>query len=573
MEEEEEELLPHTTFGHYEIHRRVGSGGMGDVYAAEHKALGKRVAIKVLRRKFADDAMVKARFIREGKLAARLRHPNIVDVTDVGEIDGLPCLVMELLEGEPLDEKVLREGALPEGDVVDLLLPIVAALDHAHGEGVLHRDLKPANVFLGRGWDGEVIPKLLDFGISKTIGESQTSALTNDTGILGTPRYVAPEVIGGQKATAKSDQYALGLVLYEASTGIKPFQDAGSSIVSIARAISSGDTRKPRELRSELSEAFERIIRRAMAVLPQDRFPSTRELGAALLPLASSRARAIWERVFEGAQPLETTGETNRPAGLPTPAEVVALRSPGGSSLGGLAVPASEPPATSHGTVRMPSTQKISEPSFRSAPAPMPGDAQNETQNQTVVMAHRVGPPTPRAGMHPMAFPMPTPPLPVPAAPRAAFPLAPVVVGAIALVGFVVLAVSVARKSAEHAATVSSASSVHAPAAPPALPTFDVVVRTAPADAALELDGTPAGTGALTRTFPRDGKRHVLSVSAPGHEPIALVFDETTPLPELITLRRLPEAAPRPRAAPAPQPRGTTHGGAGSRTDNINPWK
>lgn len=561
MEEEEEELLPQTSIGHYEIHRRIGSGGMGDVYAAEHKALGKRVAIKVLRRKFADDETVKARFIREGKLAARLRHPNIVDVTDVAVIDGLPCLVMELLEGEPLADKVLREGALPERELVDLLVPIVAALDHAHSEGVLHRDLKPGNVFIARGWDGEVIPKLLDFGISKTIGESATSALTNDTGILGTPRYVAPEIIGGKKASARSDQYAMGLVLYEAATGVKPFNDSGSSIVAIARAIASGDTPKPRELRPELSEPLERVIRRAMAVLPADRYPSLREVGAALLPFASARVRAIWERVFEDAQPMEATSETNRAPGLPTAAEVRAVQrsQSGGSSLGGLAVPASEPPPPSHGTVVMPSGSQL-------------------VQAETVVMAHRVGPPTPRSGMQPLPFPLPALAVPAPLPPpppRPSFPLAAALVGGIALVGAGVLAVGVARRSANQApvASASIAASTHAPVpAAPAPATFDVVLRTAPADATLELDGAPAGVGALSRSFPRDGKRHVLQVSASGHETVAIVFDETTLVPDLITLRRLPETAPHAPAKPAPPPPRGTHGGAGSRTDNINPW-
>lgn len=571
MEEEEEELLPRTSIGHYEIDRRIGSGGMGNVYAAEHKALGKRVAIKVLRRKFGGDETVIARFIREGKLAARLRHPNIVDVTDVGVIDGLPCLVMELLEGEALDERVHRDGALPESDLVDLVLPIVAALEHAHGEGVLHRDLKPANVFIARGWDGAVIPKLLDFGISKTIEESATSELTNDTGILGTPRYVAPEVIGGEKATAKSDQYAIGLVLYEAATGVKPFQDAGSSIVSIARAITTGDTKKLRELRPELSEAFERVIRRSMAVLPRDRYPSMRELGAALLPLASPRVRAIWERVFDDAQPMEVTSETNRAAGLPTPAEVIALqKGQGGSSLGGLAVPNLEATfigtvtGTSPvvGTVPMPATSRSGEHPF--------GPESQAGHGETVVMTQRIGPPTPRTGMRPM-LPLPAP---APASPvRSALPLAAIVAGTVALVGFVVLAVAVSRSRDEQPAAAAAISSAPAAQVPAAAPSFDLVLRTAPASATLAVDGAPAGVGAISRAFPRDGRKHVLQVSAPGHETLSLVFDETTPVPEVVTLRRLPEgpASPGPRPRTAPTQR-AAHGGSGSRTDNINPW-
>jgi serine/threonine protein kinase len=562
MVEEEEELLPQTTIGHYEIHRRVGAGGMGDVYAAEHKALGKRVAIKVLRRKFMDEESVVARFLREGKLAARLRHPHIVDVTDSAVIDGVPCLVMELLEGEALVDKIEREGGVDAEELVDLALPIVAALDHAHGEGVLHRDLKPGNVFLARGWNGEMIPKLLDFGISKSMGESATSALTSDTGFLGTPRYAAPEVIAGGSANAdaRSDQYSFGLVLYEASTGQKPFMDAGAGLLALARAIGSGHTKKPREIKPEIPEALERVIRRAMAVLPNDRFPSMQALGAALLPLASDRARMIWEPVFAGADPLATTAATN----------VTGVQAPNLLRLASAETGDSDRPPGSHGTVVMPN------------PTPRGG-----AKGETVAMprhlltprsvATSVAPSTPNL---PMTPPGGIPMMRLPQAAPNRFPFVAAFIGAIALLGAAVVSV----KMVKTAQPVPSASAAPAPIA-----TFDVRTRVNPESATLEVDGKAAGTGTIARSFPRDGTRHTLRAYASGYEPASLEFDEATPPPPVLTLRAADEralAAPasasasatasasaraRPGAPPfvgrpgAPRP--------GTRTDNIDPWQ
>src|SRR5438093_1142081 len=123
---------------------------MGDVYEAIHKGLNRTVAIKTLQRRFLDDETIVARFLREGQLSTRIRHPNIVDVTDVGMIGGMPCLVMELLEGESLSATIKRRGALPVQELVDLVLPIVGAVEAAHDRGILHRDLKPSNIFLAR---------------------------------------------------------------------------------------------------------------------------------------------------------------------------------------------------------------------------------------------------------------------------------------------------------------------------------------------------------------------------------------------------------------------------------------
>jgi eukaryotic-like serine/threonine-protein kinase len=555
--EEEEELLPQTTIGHYEIHRRIGAGGMGDVYAAEHKALGRRVAIKVLRRKFLEEESVVQRFLREGKLAARLRHPHIVDVTDSAVIEGVPCLVMELLEGEALVDKVERENGIEAQELVDIALPIVAALDHAHGEGVLHRDLKPGNVFLARGWNGEMIPKLLDFGISKSMGESQTSALTSATGFLGTPRYAAPEVIRGGSANgdARSDQYSFGLVLYEASTGQKPFMDSGAGLLALARAIGSGHTKKPREIKPEIPEALERVIRRAMAVLPDDRYPSMAALGAALLPFASKRVRLIWEPVFADADPMLNTAATN----------VTGIKAP---DLVRLASAESEPPP-SQGTVLMPNA----------TPRGMNAN-QGANRGETVAMPRHLL--TPRSGIHAAMPYTPSGGIPVmPVMPAAHAPtpanrlaLAAAFMGAIALLGVAILMMKTGGRAPPAAASVA------APAA-----TFDVRTQVTPETATLEIDGAQVGSGSVARSFPRDGKRHTLRAFAAGYEPASLEFDETTPPPPMLTLRAVDEplAAPSSSASAAAHPRPGTNVGpvrpgappakTGTRTDNIDPWQ
>ena len=291
------EPLSSTSLGQYKVRARIGSGGMGDVYDAMHTSLQKRVAIKTLRARFLEDETVVARFLREGQLASRIRHPNIVDVTDVGIIGGLPCLVMEHLEGESLSARIKRERAMRLDELVDLLLPIVAAVDFAHEHGVLHRDIKPSNIFLSRSWNGEIVPKVLDFGISKLVHESAQAALTTDSAFVGTPQYASPELMRADKATdGRSDQYSMGIVLYEGATGTRPFSDKAGNFVALAMAICAGELAPPRTVNPDIPESFERVVMRACALRPEERFLSMKHLGEALLPFASERAMRAWRR-------------------------------------------------------------------------------------------------------------------------------------------------------------------------------------------------------------------------------------------------------------------------------------
>jgi serine/threonine protein kinase len=294
-------LVEGSKLGRYTITRLVGEGGMGAVYEAQHRELGKRVAIKTLHQHHAASTDVRARFVREGQAASRIRHPHVVDVYDVAVEGDMPYLVMEFLEGEDVAKLVAREGALSVQRAVDLLLPAVSAVAMANELGVVHRDLKPENVFLCVE-RGVIRPRVVDFGISKLLDKETTSALTATDAFLGTPFYMSPEQAQGAKnVDAKSDQYSLGVILYECVTGRRPFDDP--TLYKLMHKIVTGDFPKPRSIAPELPPAFEAVILKAMAIDPAGRFESTRALGAALLPFASDRTRAVlWEDFAGSAQ-------------------------------------------------------------------------------------------------------------------------------------------------------------------------------------------------------------------------------------------------------------------------------
>ncbi len=295
----EGELAPGTTVGQYVIESRIGAGGMGEVYQAMHTGLNKRVAIKTLRSEHANNEAVLSRFLREGQVASRIRHPNVVDVTDVGLIGDLPCMVMEYMQGESLSDLLKREKKLPLNELVDWMLPVIAAVHAAHVQGVVHRDIKPGNIFLAKAWSGEVTPKVLDFGISKILEDASEITRSSGSSFLGSPHYASPELARGEKdLDAKSDQYALGVVLYEGSTGRRPFAGKATSFMALMYAIAGGQFPPPTEHEPNLPPAFEAAVLRSMATRREDRYPGVQELGAALLPFASPRSVLLWEPVF-----------------------------------------------------------------------------------------------------------------------------------------------------------------------------------------------------------------------------------------------------------------------------------
>jgi eukaryotic-like serine/threonine-protein kinase len=286
-------FVPGGTFGRYEIIERIGEGGMASVWKALHLGLRKPVAIKTMRADLTASERARERFLREGEAIARIRHAHVVEVHDVGIVGDTPYLVMEFLEGEDLRSHLLRRGALPLVELADLIVPICAALSLAHDEGVVHRDIKPGNLFLARTRDRGVVPKVLDFGVSRLRDDRTGRVHTGTAVVLGTPRYMAPEQVrGARDVDGRADQYSLGVILYQGSTGVVPIDD--TAVFELLRRVVSGDFVPPRRVRPELPEAFERVVLRAMATKPEARFPSMRDLGAALLPFASERTRVLY---------------------------------------------------------------------------------------------------------------------------------------------------------------------------------------------------------------------------------------------------------------------------------------
>ncbi len=291
-------LQPGQTFGRYQIVRTLGVGSFGIVYEAVQYPLGRSVALKLLHDRTLSHPDAQARFEREAMAAARMRHAHIVEVFDFGAHEGTAFLAMELLEGESLQALIRRSGALPQGLAVDLLLPIISAVAAVHDQGIVHRDLKPENILLTVTPEREWHPKLLDFGIAKL--EHAGPELTRTNALLGTPCYMSPEqVMQARTIDGRADQWSMGVMLYEAVTGAKPF--FSETLLVIMTSITSEDPVPPRVHRPELDAGFEAVILRTLQRRPDDRFASMRDLGSALLPYASEAAQARWYAEFNEA--------------------------------------------------------------------------------------------------------------------------------------------------------------------------------------------------------------------------------------------------------------------------------
>jgi serine/threonine-protein kinase len=267
------DTLINTVFdGRYRIVRKLGSGGMADVYLAEDEELGRRIAIKILNDRHANDEQFVERFRREAKNAAGLSHPNIVAIYDRGEAEGTYYIAMEYLDGRSLKELVVARGPLPIADAIEATRQVLAALRFAHRKGVVHRDIKPHNVMADA--DGRL--KVTDFGIARA-GVSQ---MTEAGSIIGTAQYLSPEQARGAAVDQRSDLYSVGIVLYEMLTGKTPF--TGETPVEIAMKHLSDPPRPPSLERPDISPDLDMVVLRALAKSPDERFQTAEEMDAEL---------------------------------------------------------------------------------------------------------------------------------------------------------------------------------------------------------------------------------------------------------------------------------------------------
>ncbi len=296
----EQQFLPEALIGRdlsrYHVVEKIGSGGMGVVYRGRDSRLGRDVAIKVLPARALADERARRRFRREAMALSTLSHPRIAGIYDFDSQDGIDFLVMELVSGSPLSER-LRRGPLPEADVLRLTAQVAEALESAHGRGVVHRDLKPENLMLVD--EGNV--KILDFGVARFLNaesESGTRAqsLTETGHIVGTLPYMAPEVICGVKTDPRSDLYSLGVVAFEMATGRRPFPNDEPH--ELMYTILNQAPPSPRILNGRISERLDAAILRLLDKRPEERFASATELLGTLNSITSSAA--------EGAGPHST---------------------------------------------------------------------------------------------------------------------------------------------------------------------------------------------------------------------------------------------------------------------------
>jgi serine/threonine protein kinase len=275
----------------YRIERLVGRGGMGAVYAAVHVAARKRVAVKLMLPGIARDPESRQRLLREATAAGRIRHTNVVRVFDVGAHRGVPFLVMELLTGTLLRDRMAK-GPIPLPSALAILLPLLSGVACAHRAGVVHRDLKPEHILLAKGGRRREVPKILDFGIAKLTGPpcEPVTSITRRNVVLGTPAFMAPEQLLGETVDARADVYSLGVLLYAMLAGRRPFDAEGYN--QLLFQIASEEPAALTQLRPELPTAVEAIVRRAMARQPERRFDDVDGLALALRALGASGPRA-----------------------------------------------------------------------------------------------------------------------------------------------------------------------------------------------------------------------------------------------------------------------------------------
>jgi serine/threonine-protein kinase len=485
-------------FARYQIVRTIGEGGMGTVYEAFHPALKKRFAIKTLLPAIAQTPEFRTRFLREAEVAARINHPNIVRVTDVGSEGDTPYMVMEYLEGNTLGHLLAERGRLEVIESADILLPVVSAVAAGHAAGIIHRDLKPENIFLTQGAWGDLVPKVLDFGVSKLMTEEPSGALTGTLTVLGTAAYMSPEQArGARQVTHLSDQYALGLILYEMLTGTRGHP--GDNPFEILFNISNVAIIPLPDVRPDCPPELEQVVMRMLSPEPENRYRSLLDVGAALLPFASDRSRlTVGDSFRQGS-----TGEI-----VPLPDSSVPVRATRPlSARSSRSQPGSTPTPL---PVRMPLV--TGSPQFRGS---------DET---TDLLPRRLG--------------------------RGAL-----VVGALAGAALLGGVFSVVLRRPPPPAPPPSRAALQPETAaverlkPAAPPPRHIDLTTIPPEAGVSIDNGSPWTGQLHTTIPADGESHVIRVWAQGYEPRTISFGPDDAPPAQIRLDPLPKSTASARKA------------------------
>ncbi len=297
--------------GNYEVEEEIGRGGMGVVYRASQPNLQRQVAVKVLLPHLAKDAAFVERFLREARSAAKLHHPGLVTIFDVGELDGTYYFSMQWLQGKTLEEKLEESGPLPLDEVVGVVSQMASALGYAHDAGVVHRDVKPANVIVDE--HGRAV--LTDFGIAQAGNETR---LTRVGASVGSPDYMAPEQISAGEIDARTDLYSLGVLFHNLLTGEPPY--TGDAPIAVAYQHLNAPVPSVRDKRPEVPPALDEVVQRLMAKAPEDRFQSAGELLAALQAISGVQAAGVPAGIATAPIPISA----DLPAGPATEDEAAA---------------------------------------------------------------------------------------------------------------------------------------------------------------------------------------------------------------------------------------------------------
>ena len=376
--------------GRFRLDRLLGQGGMGVVWAVTNTVTGRHVAMKLLHEDAAKDPGTRRRFLREGRAASAVQHPNVVEILDFIELeDQTPAMVMELLEGESLGQRLRRERKLTVAEVARVMVPAIGAVGTAHAYGVVHRDLKPDNIFLSEGHEGETVVKVLDFGIAKMSAEPDggaSNALTGTGAMLGTPYYMAPEqLFTDETLDYRCDIWALGIILYECLAGMRPTR--ANSFADIVKVIATQSMVPFANAAPDVPAEIASLITRMLSFDKAKRPQTLREVSAVLHHYTDVLATSFGEPILRPVkQTLDDSGDGQ------------GLRQSDVALLFGTTNPTPEvhnaptarnefTPADGPATVNVPAAAKGGSGGSSASAPPLPGrrDSQSETLGRSAV--------------------------------------------------------------------------------------------------------------------------------------------------------------------------------------------